>query len=424
MESAKRKSPSAGWDWTLVLIAALLWPAVALGGGASEVFQKVKDAIVVVKALDREGQEVSQGSGVVLPSGEVVTNYHVVEQGVRFQVVAKGQAVSAVVVAKRADRDLALLLAPGLDARPAQLGRAGGLKVGQRVFAVGAPYGLELSISEGIVSQLRGKKPPIIQTTAAISPGSSGGGLFNEQGQLVGITSFYLKGGQGLNFAVPVEWVQELIAQSKKANPPPAAKSPGRAQAPDSSSEPRKGESDTTWSREAEALHAAQNWSGLLEHSKRWTRAEPGESLAWYALGIAYYKLGRKQEALSACKEAVRLKPDFAEAWYNLGVAYSELGRYQEALSAWKEAVRLKPDLAEPWSNLGFAYCKLGRYQEAVYACKEALRLKPDLAEAWGVLGVAYWALGNRSEALKAVQELRRYDPARADRLFNLMMGK
>jgi len=130
MESAKRKSPSAGWDWTLVLIAALLWPAVALGGGASEVFQKVKDAIVVVKALDREGQEVSQGSGVVLPSGEVVTNYHVVEQGVRFQVVAKGQAVSAVVGAKKADRDLALLLAPALDARPAQLGRAGGLKVG------------------------------------------------------------------------------------------------------------------------------------------------------------------------------------------------------------------------------------------------------------------------------------------------------
>jgi hypothetical protein len=390
MESAKRKSPSAGWHWTLVLIAALLWPAVALGAGGSEVFQKVKDAIVVVKALDREGQEVSQGSGVVLPSGEVVTNHHVVEKGVTVTVVAKGRSALALIVGQDPDRDLALLFVVGLDASPAQLGRTESLKVGQRVFAVGAPYGLELSISEGIVSQLRGKKPPIIQTTAAISPGSSGGGLFNEQGQLVGITSFYLKGGQGLNFAVPVEWVRELIAQSKKAGPPPGAKAPERAQAPDSSSEPRKGESDTTWSREAEALHAAQNWSGLLEHSKRWTRAEPGESLAWYALGIAYYKLGRKQEALSACKEAVRLKPD----------------------------------LAEPWSNLGFAYCKLGRYQEAVYACKEALRLKPDLAEAWGVLGVAYWALGNRSEALKAVQELRRYDPARADRLFNLMMGK
>jgi Flp pilus assembly protein TadD len=458
MESAKRKSPSAGWDWTLVLIAALLWPAVALGAGASEVFQKVKDAIVVVKALDREGQEVSQGSGVVLPSGEVVTNHHVVEKGVTVRVVAKGRSALAFVVGQDPDRDLALLFVVGLDASPAQLGRTESLKVGQRVFAVGAPYGLELSISEGIVSQLRGKKPPIIQTTAAISPGSSGGGLFNEQGQLVGITSFYLKGGQGLNFAVPVEWVRELIAQSKKAGPPPGAKAPERAQAPGLSIEPGRAESDTTWSSQAAALEAAQNWSGLLEHSKRWTRAEPGESLAWYALGIAYYKLGRKQEALSACKEAVRLKPDFAEAWNNLGLAYSEQGRYQEAVDAYKEALRLKPDDAAAWNNLGVAYRDQGRYQEAIQAHKEALRLEPDNAAAWNNLGVAYrdqgryqeaiqaykealrlepddaaawnnlglayWALGNRSEALKAVKELRRYDPARADRLFNLIMGK
>jgi S1-C subfamily serine protease len=160
MESAKRKSLSAGWHWTLVLIAALLWPAVALGGAASEVFQKVKGAIVVVKALDREGQEVSQGSGVVLPSGEVVTNHHVVEKGVTLRVVAKGRSALALIVGQDPDRDLALLSVVGLDASPAQLGRTEGLKVGQRVFAVSAPYGLELSISEGIVSQLRGKKPP------------------------------------------------------------------------------------------------------------------------------------------------------------------------------------------------------------------------------------------------------------------------
>jgi hypothetical protein len=286
----------------------------------------------------------------------VVTNYHVVEKGVTLRVAAKGRSALALIVGQDPDRDLALLFVVGLDASPAQLGRTEGLKVGQRVFAVGAPYGLELSISEGIVSQLRGKKPPIIQTTAAISPGSSGGGLFNEQGQLVGITSFYLKGGQGLNFAVPVEWVRELIAQSKKAEPPPAAKAPGRAQAPDSSSEPGRAESERTWLSQTALLKAAKDWSGLLEHSKRWTKAQPREPAAWSALGLA-------------C----------------LGV---------------------------------------GSYQEAVDAYKEALRLKPDYVKAWAMLGLAYWGLGNRSEALKAVKELRRYDPASADILFNLMMGK
>jgi Flp pilus assembly protein TadD len=458
MESAKRKSPSAGWDWTLVLMAALLWPAVALGAGASEVFQKVKDAIVVVKALDREGQEVSQGSGVVLPSGEVVTNYHVVEKGVTLRVAAKGRSALALIVGQDPDRDLALLFVVGLDASPAQLGRTEGLKVGQRVFAVGAPYGLELSISEGIVSQLRGKKPPIIQTTAAISPGSSGGGLFNEQGQLVGITSFYLKGGQGLNFAVPVEWVRELIAQSKKAGPPPAAKTPEPAQAPGLSIDPGRAESERTWLSQTALLKAAKDWSGLLEHSKRWTEAQPGEPAAWYSLGVAYFELGRYQEAVEAYKEALRLKPDDAAAWNNLGNAYSDLGRYQEAIQAYKEALRLEPDNAVPWKNLGvvyrqlgrheeavnaekeairlepddpvawadlgFAYLMLRRFQEALDASKEALRLNPDYPKAWAALGAAYWGLGNRSEALKAVKELRRDDPASADILFNLIMGK
>jgi S1-C subfamily serine protease len=309
-------------------LALVVWllalPALALGAGASEVFEKVKDAVVVVKAIDLDGQEVGQGSGVVLPSGQVATNNHVTEQGVRFQVVAKGQAVSAVVVAKKANRDLALLLAPGLDARPAQLGRAGGLKVGQKVFAVGAPYGLELSLSEGIVSQLRGGKPPIIQTTAAISPGSSGGGLFNEQGQLVGITTFYFKEAQGLNFAIPVEWLGELIAHSKKAEAPFEAKSPKQARAP-TPAVPPTDESFKDWAGRATALSAAEDWAGLLEHSKRWTKAQPKEPFAWMYVAFAYDRLGRYQEAVNAYKEVVRLKPDLAGVWYNLGAPMATL---------------------------------------------------------------------------------------------------
>jgi hypothetical protein len=392
-ESAMKRGARALF-FDMQRLALVVWllalPGLALGAGASEVFEKVKDAVVVVKAIGLDGQEVGQGSGVVLPSGQVATNNHVVEQGVRFQVVAKGQAVSAVVVAKKADRDLALLLAPGLDARPAQLGRAGGLKVGQKVFAVGAPYGLELSLSEGIVSQLRGGKPPIIQTTAAISPGSSGGGLFNEQGQLVGITTFYFKEAQGLNFAVPVEWLGGLIAQSEKAEAPSEAKSPKAT--PKTTSPPVRPsqESSEDWVGPAAALKRAKDWAGLLEHSKRWTKAQPKEPFAWVYLASAYYRLGRYQEAVKALNEALRLKPDFAEAWYNLGLAYG----------------------------------KLGRDQEAANACKEALRLKPDLAKAWYNLGLAYLGLGNRSEALKAGKELRRYDPARADKLFNLIMGR
>ena len=87
------------------------------------------------------------------------------------------------------------------------------LIVGEDVFAVGSPRGLELSITPGIISQLRGNllQPPLlVQTSAAISPGSSGGGLFDAQGRLIGITSFFLRDSQGLNFAVSPNMVNNL----------------------------------------------------------------------------------------------------------------------------------------------------------------------------------------------------------------------
>ena len=136
----------------------------------------------------------------MLPSGDVITNYHVVKAGARYTVGRGKQGTPATVKAGDPDKDLCLLTASGLTAKPARLGRAARLKVGEPVYAVGAPQGLELSLSEGIVSQLRGGPPPIIQTTVAISGGSSGGGLFNAEAELVGITTFYLKDGQSLNF--------------------------------------------------------------------------------------------------------------------------------------------------------------------------------------------------------------------------------
>ena len=187
------------------MLAAL--PQSALALTASQVYEQVKDSVVVVKAYDQQGKPVGLGSGVMLPSGDVITNYHVVKAGVRYTVGRGKQGMPATLKAGDPDKDLCLLTAPGLAAKPARLGKAARLKVGEPVYAVGAPQGLELSLSEGIVSQLRGGPPPIIQTTVAISQGSSGGGLFNAEGELVGITTFYLKDGQSLNFALPVEWI-------------------------------------------------------------------------------------------------------------------------------------------------------------------------------------------------------------------------
>jgi S1-C subfamily serine protease len=177
--------------WQLALILLPLWmmfPKSALALTASQVYEQVKDSVVVVKACDQKGKPVGLGSGVMLPSGDVITNYHVVKSGARYTVGRGKQATPATLKAGDPDKDLCLLHAPGLGtklgqyvisdtptpqlaAKPARLGKAARLKVGEPVYAVGAPQGLELSLSEGIVSQLRGGPPPLIQTTVAIFPG-------------------------------------------------------------------------------------------------------------------------------------------------------------------------------------------------------------------------------------------------------------
>jgi S1-C subfamily serine protease len=163
----------------------------------------------VVKTLDAQGKVKGQGSGVLVPSRKIATNCHVVEGGASYQVGRGKQLFRATLYAEDGDKDVCILDAEDITGEPAQLGKASSLRVGDPVYAVGAPEGWELSLSDGIVSALRGGPAPVIQTTAAISHGSSGGGLFDGEGRLVGLTTLSWR-GQSLNFAMPVEWIGEI----------------------------------------------------------------------------------------------------------------------------------------------------------------------------------------------------------------------
>ena len=209
--------------------------APAWAKSAKEVFAEVAGSVVVVLALDSSGETQAQGSGVVVGKNEVATNCHVIDEAesvvVRQAADSDGgqtYRMDARILARDGERDLCLLFVGELSAPPAapvaKMGSAKELSVGEEVFAIGAPEGWELSMSRGIVSQLRdfyGKRAaPLVQTDAAISPGSSGGGLFNENAELVGITTFKWK-GENLNFAIPVEWVRDLRGQGQSKQEQP-----------------------------------------------------------------------------------------------------------------------------------------------------------------------------------------------------------
>jgi hypothetical protein len=315
----------------IAVFSLFLLPGQVHALAPDQVFNKVKDSVVVVKTLDAKGEVKSFGSGVLLPSGKIATNCHVVEGGNTYQVGRDKQLVSATLYAQDGDKDICLLSAKGLTGKPAQLGKASGLKVGEPVYAVGAPQGLELSLSDGIVSQLRGGPPPFIQTTAAISPGSSGGGLFDSEGKLVGLTTLYVEGGQNLNFAMPVEWVAEVKPGSKRV----AGK-----------------RSEAKWLKRAIALGEAKNWKGLLDWCRKWTKSEPKNTDAWDMLGVAYGKLKLYNDAIDAFRQALHINPDDTHTWNMLGFTYYLSGDRSAALGVVKELRRLDPAKADKLSNL------------------------------------------------------------------------
>ena len=377
---------------------------------AAAVFEKAKKSVVVVRVFDSDGKQFAQGSGVITAKNEVTTNYHVVEKAKRVEVFQEGEGKAIVAKVSHIQfavgRDLCLLSVNGLtDA--AEIRDAKNLKVGEDVFAIGSPQGLEFSITSGIVSQLRplGGLPPWIQTDAAISKGSSGGGLFDGEGKLVGITTFYYKDGQNLNFAIPSEWIADA-----RLNQSPFSESASQISAG----------SSLDFHNKALELQEVEDWNGILTHCKEWIEAEPGNPDALYVLGIAYGKLDRHDDAIAAYREALRINPELAEAWNNLGVAYSNINHYDDAVAALREALRINPEDAEAWNNLGATYRDLRRYDAAIAAYREALRINPEDTKAWYNLGLVYDILDRYDAAIAAYREALRINPEDAESWNNL----
>jgi hypothetical protein len=189
----------------------------------SEVFEKVAPSVWAVRPLDGAGRPINYGSGVVIGAGRMVTNCHVLIRAKAVQVRREKLSFEAALEHADPERDLCTLTVKDFTAPAAAIGSFAALKIGQRVYTVGNPEGLALTLAEGLISGLRTEDPrlPPIQTTAPISPGSSGGGLFDEQGRLLGITTSAVVGrqriAQNLNFAMPAEWIAEVPERAKAA---------------------------------------------------------------------------------------------------------------------------------------------------------------------------------------------------------------
>jgi len=185
-----------------------------------QLFERVSPSVWVVHTLDSERRPLMQGSAVVVGPGQLVTNCHVLRRARSVSVGRENMSFGATLEHPDTERDLCLLKVANFTVPAVTIAPADSLRAGARVYAIGAPRGLETTISDGLLSGIRRNAASAVealQISVPISPGSSGGGLFDAQGRLIGITSAGLRDSQNLNFALPAEWIAEVPARAQAA---------------------------------------------------------------------------------------------------------------------------------------------------------------------------------------------------------------
>jgi serine protease Do len=213
-------------------------PAPIAGASFVELARRVAPSVVTIKTSARradpfarlfgagespEGETLALGTGLILsPDGEVVTNDHVIARGADVRVALPGgDERPARVIGRDADLDLALLQVEATDLPAATLGDSDALEVGEWVLVIGNPFGLESTVTAGIVSAVgrssrdlgagQGAHQTFIQTDASINPGNSGGPVVNTAGQVVALATAIEAPGGGIGFAIPVNLVKEVL---------------------------------------------------------------------------------------------------------------------------------------------------------------------------------------------------------------------
>ncbi len=180
-------------------------------------YEKVAPSIVMIGTFNAQKQLAGLGSGVVIGPAQVVTNCHVLRKATSIYIKSGNATYKAILRHPDPERDLCQLEVTDLQSPAVEIGSIKDIRIGQKVYALGNPRGLERTLSDGLVSALRGENDDqMIQTTAPLSPGSSGGGLFDARGRLVGITSRGRRDGGNIGFAIPADWISEVPGRAKE----------------------------------------------------------------------------------------------------------------------------------------------------------------------------------------------------------------
>ncbi|HET6978395.1 MAG TPA: trypsin-like peptidase domain-containing protein [Pyrinomonadaceae bacterium] len=373
-----------------------------------ELVRRIKPSAVAIETFDSRGEKLSRGSGFFVEADRIVTNRHVLEGAYRAEVHSSAGTVYPVkgVLAVDAEGDIALLKidTPVNQIRPLPLDKTSPQE-GESVVVIGNPLGLEGSVTNGIVSAVRDIPTfgRIIQITAPISSGSSGSPVVNMQGQVIGIATLQITGGQSVNFAIPSERISQLQVTQIMSLVDLVATT-GR----------NKRAKAVQFFRDGLSFLSKDDCEKALPYFEKAVESDNNYAEAWAQSGFCNEKLGRHSEALDASKKAVSLRPS-AESYFNIGLASFYLKQYKDAAEAYRQSIKLDPyNAADAHFALGLVYRDWGKPDDEIQAYKQTIRLRPDYTAAYERLGSRYLKSKKFNEAIEVFRQLSALKPGDA----------
>ena len=355
----------------------------------SEIFSRARASVVVIFAASQDGKRQVLGSGFVVGRDRIATNHHVLAGMDKANVVFSDGDIRSVsgVVADSTQQDLLIVAVETGDRSPLALGDELSLQQGDPVYALGAPEGLELSLTNGIVSAFRNSDGQfLIQTTAPIAHGSSGGPLIDRAGRVVGITTSMLSNASGIYFSIGIGDLKRLLRTPQLVLLP---LDQWAKQNPDQPTDVSGGKTVDD-PKEIEALLAKKKFDEARTAIQLLAEKNPDAAVVHRLEGELLSRTGDLDSALSEFTISVKQDPNDTLAHFYYAIALFEARRFQEALTEEQTSYRLSPGAGDQ-PLLALLYYANHDYRQAEPMARATLDTDPNNETAVNVLtGIAY----------------------------------
>jgi lipoprotein NlpI len=351
---------------------------------SEQIYENANSSIVVIHSIDFSGNKSGQGSGVILKEkGMIVTNFHIFAGNEKLIVTHNEDTIHHNgITGVDIEKDILILKLESGDFNTISIGNSNDIKVGQKIFAIGSPMGLENTMSEGIISGIRklGKlKKDYIQITASLSPGSSGGAVLNSKGELIGISTMAYKEGQNLNFAI---MINDILAVPL-----------------DQVTDKLKLEALGFFFK-AQNLQEEGDYNESIKFYDKYLKVYPTDERGFNFRGQAYFDKKEYDKAVKDYNAALKIKPNYSAAMINRGDVHFKMEKYNNAIKDYTRAMKLDPEDLYPVFARGLSYMKEEDWNDAIKDFTVVIKKEPNYAEAYINRGLAYYWKSNYEFAI------------------------